>query len=240
MVTSVSSVISNAWYKSGFTPADVSVDGSSITIGLRELVRVMKSANLDGDTQPFETHTTIPMVAGQESYDIPGLNAITSLSYNDGNLRYSLQSVSADEYFSPSRLDNTSTLPYMYHAEKMRPEVKAGVQQAGGMRLYIYFIPNKAYTLNIVGKFSDSDITLNTDLEQTYDMWMIDYFELSLAKRICQYYSMSCPQSMLDDLATLEQQIKELSFQPKMKKKQFFGNGMTALDAQIYAFRWGG
>ena len=218
MVTTVSEVISNAWYKSGFQPADSAPGGAEINIGFRELKRAMAAQEVTNETRPFLTNATVQTIAGQESYLVPGLLSIESLSFNDGDIRYYLERVTEDEYFSFSRVDNIKSLPYKYYAKRTPPALVDGAHVESGTEIYLYFEPNKVYTLNIVGKYSDATITLNTDLELTYPLWMIDYFELLLAKRLCQYYAMQCPPTILDDLADLKQKIKELSISPELKR----------------------
>ncbi len=226
MTFSASKVVSDAWYKSGFVPSDASVDGSSMALGLDELKLLISGIDLDGGAQPFTVNTTVNLVGGQEDYDIEGLVEIISLSYTDGNIRYRLKPTSADAYESNPRIEDLSTFPDRYYARRIPPQTVNGVLQSNGMRISFYPVPNKSYVLNITGKFAQPEITMTTDLSALFPPWMIDYFILGTAMRICEYYDMDCPQRIVNRFNSLESKIKSLGFEAGERKK-FLSTGDT-------------
>ena len=97
------------------------------------------------------------------------------------------------EYFGTPRVDGLQALPFSYRYERT----------LGGCNLYMYFVPNQAYLINIWGKFGLSEVTLDQDLSLTYDLFYIEYLRFALAQYICCEYGQTFPD-------TCEMKLKQI------------------------------
>lgn len=199
----VSELITEAWYFTGMVPADSNTpDNGQLSDGLKQLNRILSGAARTGSTVPYVTHQQVNLVAGVEMVFIPNLVKISSITYQlTDNVRFSLKNDSRREYFNTSRVTDITSLPYQYHFERTK----------GGSNLYFYWLPDKAYPLDITGWYGLSDVALGDDLSTTYDDFYIEYLVLETARKLCVMYSMSFPAESRAELDSIKSDIKDLS-----------------------------
>jgi hypothetical protein len=102
-------------------------------------------------------------------------------------------------YFASGRVNDVQTLPFNWTFNR----------QLNGGNLYLYFIPDQAYPLNIMAKFGLQDVTLDEDMEDVYDRSYIEYLRYALAQYICSDYGIIFnPQSA----EILKQMISQLTY----------------------------
>src|SRR6185503_20230450 len=155
-----STLITRAYYLSGVVARLLqTVDSAQLSDGLYLLNAFLDFKSSDLRLIPYFQRTTFNTVGGQESYFIENLNYVDSLTFNIGDVRYSLNEMSRKEYFSTPRIDNVESLPFSYRTER----------ELGGTRIYLYFVPADIYTMKISGKYNLTEVTLNQDLSTTYD-----------------------------------------------------------------------
>lgn len=173
-----------AWKTSGIVAADSETPDSAQTAdGLYLLNELLSEMAIDGKSIPYRTHATESLVAGQEKYPIDNLASIDALTYNDGEVRFSLVRDGVKKYFNTPRVDNISSLPSHYYAER----------QNGGTDIYLYFQPSKNFTLNISGLYYLSSVTKATELDDAYDEFYQGYLRYKLAERMCELYNVPYP-----------------------------------------------
>ena len=180
MAYTAQTLITRSWYLSGIVARNLQVPtGDQITDGLMLLNALLDFKQIETDLIPYYTYNqTITCVPGQEVYFIPGCAQIESLTFYLHHVRYSMDYITQRNYFGSGRVEHIKTLPFNW----------TYVRELGGGNLYLYFLPDQAYPLNIFGKFFLTDVQLNTDLTTYYDTSYIEYFRYALAGYMCSEY----------------------------------------------------
>jgi hypothetical protein len=197
-----SELIVESWYLSGIVSRDLeTVGGSEIKDGLRLLQDLLDETSINGILIPYYTHAETTTVQGQEEYDIDGLIDLRELTFNIDNVRYSMRRDTQKRYFGDNRVDDVTSLPFHYFAER----------KLNGMRIYLYFIPDQAYTLKITGKYEFMPITFDSILDEQMDRYYVSYLRYSLAKRMCDWRGYPYDPQKDKTLSMLEYKVTEVS-----------------------------
>lgn len=192
-------LITRAFYLSQVTSRILqTVSDQQITDGLYLLNALLDFKGTDTRLIPYYTHYTFNSVAGQELYYIPGLLNVDTLTFNIGQVRYSMNEFTRAQYFAISRVDNIQSLPFCYRIERI----------LGGSNIYMYFVPSQVFDMVMMGKFGLPEVTLTTDLSTVYDLYYIEYLRYSLAEYICCEYGVSFPD---ESKAKLKEIVKKLT-----------------------------
>lgn len=180
-------LITRAWYLSGIVARNLqSVTGDQITDGLFLLNALLDWKAVEVDLIPYWTYYEFPAVTGQESYFIDNLYQVESLTFNNGVVRYATDFTGRRKYFGTSRVDNIETLPFNWTFNR----------EKGGGRIYLYFVPDAAYPVKVMGKFGLQNVTVDQDMQLTYDDSYIEYLRYALAQYMCSEYGITFnPQS---------------------------------------------
>ena len=180
MAYPASTLITRSWYLSGIVARNLQgVTGDQLNDGLILLNALLDFKQIETDLIPYWTYNQLLVTnPQQEVYFIQNCAEIQSLTFNYSDVRYSMQKLGAYEYFGSPRVNNIFTLPFNYHFDR----------QKGGGNLYLYFIPDNNYPLNLYGKFFLTDVSLNTDLTTIYDTSYIEYLRYGLANYMASEY----------------------------------------------------
>ena len=210
-------LITKAYYLSGVVARDVqTATGAQITDGLDLLNAWLDFKASDLRLIPYFALTTFNTVGGQELYFIPNLDYVDSLTFNIGDVRYSMIEMTRKEYFSTPRVDNVQSLPFSYRTERV----------LGGMNIYLYFVPADVYTIKIMGKYSLSEVTLDQDLTLTYDTYFIEFMRHGLADYICNDYGVTMPSSAMAKYIEIQKKMMDVSpADLSIQKRSYFGRG---------------
>lgn len=202
MAYSALTLITRSYYLSQIVARNLeTVTGDQITDGLFLLNALLTYKSTDIRLIPYFQRYTFNTVVGTEEYFVPNLLYIDSLTFNIGDVRFSLQESTRKEYFSSPRVDNIQSLPYTYRSERER----------GGMRIFLYFEPGSIYVMKLSGKFGLSEVALTTDLSLTYDNFYIEYLRYALAPEICEYYGATFPEQSKMKLEAMQKKLMEVS-----------------------------
>ena len=202
MAYTVTQLITSAYYLSGVVARELeTVTGAELSDGLRSLNALLSSRSNISRLIPYFTEYELDLVVGTEKYNIPNLVYPETVTFNLGDIRYSMSYRGRSDYFGRARIDNVTSLPFEWHFERVK----------GGADLYIYFKPSDTYTMKIWGKFSLSSVTLNQDLELTYDLFYIDYLRYKLAKRLCTEFGVNFPSQADEELQEIEKISVDIS-----------------------------
>jgi len=113
MAYSALTLITRAWYLSGIVARNLeTVSGDQITDGLFLLNVLLDFKASDIRLIPYFTRYAGTFVIGQEKYNIPGLFHIETMTFNLGDVRYPMQSMTRDNYFGLGRVNNINSLPF--------------------------------------------------------------------------------------------------------------------------------
>lgn len=223
MVYPASELITRAYFLSQVLARDLqTVSGSEMDDGLYLLNALLDVKFSDLQLIPYYQNYQLNTVQGTEKYFIPNLAEADTTTFNIGDVRFSMNELTRKEYFSTPRVDNLQALPFSYRYERT----------LGGCNLYLYFVPNQNYLVNIWGKFGLSDVTLNQDLSLTYDLFYIEYLRFALANYICLEYGQTFPEMSQKKLQEITKKLKSVSpADLSITKRSFFATN-TSYDWQ--------
>jgi hypothetical protein len=195
-------LITKAYYLSQVVSRDFQVtQGSEIQDGLDLLNDLLDIKESDLRLIPYWTRYEFPTVIGQESYFIPNLLAVDTITFNIGVVRYAMIDLKRRDYFGTARVDNINSLPFQYHVER----------GFGGATIYFYFFPAAAYDVKLSGKFGFSEVTLDTDLSLTYDRYYIEYLRYALAEYICCDFGQTFPDQCAAKYKEIRKKLMDIS-----------------------------
>jgi len=177
-------LINNAYYESGIVSRGFeTVSGQQATDGLQFLNDLIDDKTVDNGLIPYYTQYDFIAVIGQEKYYIPNLINIDTFVFYIDTVRYQTDNRGRREYFGTSRADDIQSLPGSWHLERC----------LGGANLFMYFLPDQAFPLEIWGQFRLAEVVINQDLSLTLDRFYINYLRYDLAVRLCAEYNYSVP-----------------------------------------------
>lgn len=202
MAYTVTDLITRAFYLSQVVSRELeTVSGQQLSDGLTWLNALLSLKSAYSRLIPYYNLYQFNAVIGQEEYFVPELIQAETLTFNIGPVRYSTQSQGRRAYQGSGRVDNITSLPFNWHAERA----------LGGSNIFLYFIPDTNYPIKIWGKFGFTDVVLNQDLLLLYDEYYIDYLRYRLAQRICSEYGIPLQPQAMEELAELESSMTDVS-----------------------------
>ena len=192
------------------------ISNDQLNQGLDRLNGLLASLTANMQLVPFWQQYNFSAITGQETYPIPGLIQIETLTFTLDTIRYSMRCLSREEYFGTSRANNIESLPNTYHMERYN----------GGANVSLYFLPDQQnYEMELWGKFMLTNVLANTDLTLPFEAFFIEYLKYSLASYICELYNVTFPPEHAARLRSYEQSIKNVSpLSLTMKKVSAFTN----------------
>lgn len=202
MSYSVRKLITKSWYLSGIVGRSLNtVSGEQINDGLDLLNELLAFKTANNRLIPYFKPYQFNAIIGHESYFIPNLISIETITFNLQTVRFPMSNQSRKPYFGSGRVDGITSLPYSWHLER----------EKGGAVLYMYFLPQDTYPIKIVGKFSLAQVVLTEDLSATLDLFYISYLRYALAGYMCEDYGLSTPPETQMKLNEYEAIITDIS-----------------------------
>jgi hypothetical protein len=219
MVYLTSQLITRAYFLSQVLARDLqTISGSEMDDGLYLLNALLDVKFSDLQLIPYYNNYQLTTVQGQEAYFIPNLAEADTTTFNIGSVRFSMNELTRKEYFGTPRVDGLQALPFSYRYERT----------LGGCNLYMYFVPNQDYLVNIWGKFGLSEVTLDQDISLTYDLFYIEYLRFALAEYICCEYGQTFPDNCALKLKQIVKKLKSVSpADLSITKRAFFATNTT-------------
>lgn len=179
-----SNLITDAYYLSGIVSRDFeTATGAQMSDGLRLLNNVLQDRTVDESTIPYTQKYTFNAVAGTSEYFIENLIDLEVFVFYIDSVRYQTRNQQRTDFFGSFRPTNIQSLPWNFHFER----------QLNGGTLYLYFVPDLAYPLEIWGTFRLSSVTEFQDLSLTLDQFYTNFLQFLLAERLCQFNSYKVP-----------------------------------------------
>lgn len=155
MPYTVLQLITNAYYISGVVSRDFqTVQGSQYQDGLQMLNEILTDKTVEDDMIPYYNRLSFPAIQAQSEYFIADLIELETLVFFIGNIRYEMKNLERRRFFGSARADNIQSLPFTYHVER----------KTGGATIFLYFVPNTLYPMEVWGQFGLSQVLLNQDL----------------------------------------------------------------------------
>lgn len=190
------------------------VSGSQQADGLDMLNDLLVEKSAKGKMIPYYTHSEIDTVPSQEKYFIPNLIDADVVTYNIGDIRYSMLIAKRKAYFGSPRADNITSIPASYHFERT----------LGGGNIYFYALPSEIFRVKITGKFALSKVAGSDELSDDLDDFYVAYLKYALAERIAQFFNIELSPGKSKTLYELERKVFEVSPPDlQIKKLSTFG-----------------
>lgn len=222
MALMTNQLISGSFYAAGVVSREFeTVSGQQISDGLIWLNDILTEKAVDQKMVPYESTYTFNAVTGQESYTIPDLIQINTITFTKEQVRYSLRNPKRNRYFGAPRVNDLNSLPFSWYFER----------GFGGGTLFIYFEPDQDYPFEIHGVFRLASVALGQDLSLSIDQFYTTYLRYALADRICAEYNFSTPPNVMRQLSKYESFIgkKSRKIDLRMEKMSTLhtGNGLN-------------
>lgn len=217
MAYSALQLITRSYYLSQIVARELqTVSAAQLTDGLYLLNAILDFKSTDTRHIPYYRLYEFDAVINQEEYFVPGLLNVDTLTFNIGQVRYSMNELTRTQYFGLSRVDGIQGLPFCYRIER----------ELGGSRIYMYFVPDSVYEMKLHGKFALSDVILSTDMSLVYDTYYLEYLRYALAEYICCEYGSTFPDESKSKYKELQKKIIAVSPPDlSLQNENYFGGG---------------
>lgn len=226
MAYTARTLITRAYYLSQIVARGLqTVSGEQISDGLFLLNALLSFKGSDIRLIPYFRRYEFDTVAGTEEYFIEDLLYVDSLTFNLNTVRFSLIETTRREYFASPRVDNIQSLPNQYRVER----------EKDGSRIYLYFVPSQVFTMKLSGKFGLTEVTLDEDLQDTYDNFYIEYLRYALAEYICSDFGVTFPDESKAKYMEIQKKLMEVSPADLSLEKKSYFSGAPAMDWQMIA-----
>lgn len=226
MTVLASEIITRSYYLANVCAADLETPSASqMTTGLMLLNEILNLKRSDLQLIPYYTNQfEFTCVVGQEDYTISNLLLLEVMNFNFQTVRYPMKEMSRDEYFGLPRANNIRSLPISYYSQPVK----------GGSQIFLYFLPDQEYVMQLSGKFALLDVTEDTDLSLTYDGDYIAYLKYELAQFICNENCINLPIQTTAKLEEIKQKFIYKSVPDlKIQKSSTFDRGSNLTWAQL-------
>ena len=210
-----SQLISRAWNLAAIVAREFEkVSGDQGTDGLWLLNEVLAEKSYDLKLIPYWGRIEFNLVQGQERYYIPNLFQVETFTFNIGTVRFPTFNAGRKQYFGDGRVDNIQALPFEWHLER----------ELDGCYFYVYYLPQQQFTAKITGKFALTNVELQTNLSQLYDLFYIRYLRYLLAEQMDLEYDIEFAADKKAKLKQIEQKLLYVSPPDLQMKKLSFMN----------------
>jgi len=186
-----STLVANAYYIANIVSREFeTVTGQQASDGLATLNDLLADKTVNNSMIPYTDKYTFNAVTGQEAYPIPGLIYADTFTFFINSIRYQTRNQQRQDFFGSFRATDIQSLPFNWHAER----------DLGGSTIYLYFLPDEAFPMEIWGQFALSQVTEFQDLELTLDRFYINFLKYELAVRLCKEYGYVVPPAVNEQL----------------------------------------
>lgn len=211
-------LISDAYYTSNIVSRDFETPtGGQISDGLRFLNELITDKDIDSSLVPYSQKHTFNCTIGVAEYFIENLIYAETLTFFIDGTRYQTRNQQRQDFFGTFRQVNINSLPFNWHTER----------ELDGSRLFLYFVPSQAFPIEIWGQFRLSEVTLDQDLNLTYEKFYTNFLKYELAVRLCKEYGYNAPPLVMEQLQNYYQIINARSntYDLKMNKVSTLSGG---------------
>lgn len=194
MVYTVTDLVTKSYYLSGVVSRELeTVSGTQYDDGLSLLNDILGDKRVQTGMIPYFLPLDFIANVGQEIYFFPGLIDATTITFFLGEVRYYMTKIDRDNWFGNSKALNIESLPGYFHVERCFNTDPLIGPIGDGAKVYLYFIPNQNYPMQIWGKFNMPFVTLGQDLDLSLSRFFINYLKYALTERICDEYNYDVP-----------------------------------------------
>lgn len=212
MAYTTNELIVNSYYESGIVSRDFETPtGNQITAGLSFLNDLLADKTPDSALIPYTDRYSFNAISGTDEYFIPNLIGVETFTFFINSLRYETRNQQRKEFMGSFRPVDVESLPFFWHVER----------RLNGANLFLYFVPDQNYPLEIWGQFRLASVTQFQDLELTLDRFYINLLRYELATRLCKEYKFSVPPDVEEQLQRYYQTIGSKSNTIDLRNQRF-------------------
>lgn len=216
-------LINRAWILSGIVARDLEpVSGSQGADGLFLLNALLSQQNITSKFVPYNDEQTFTAVIGQETYEIPNLITLYTLTFTKDGVRYPMQPMQRKRYFGTGRANNVNSLMYQYFFQRIN----------GKGQIFMYFKPSEAFTVTMNGKFALLNVTVDEELNDTFDEFYQLYLMYELANFMAGWYNQLVPQVVQDKILEIRKELPDLN---PLDLEPYNVSSLGAIDSISYA-----
>ncbi len=192
-------LITDSYYLSQVLSEELeTISGYESTRGLTLLNDFLAVKTSDSRMIPYTTVYDMDLETGEELYYIPNLVKVDSFTFFINTVRFASQELTQNQYFASPRVNDIVSLPFSWNQQRV----------LDGTNIRVYFSPQADYTVQIVGKFSLTEIpTLQFDFSAIYERFYIVYIKYGLAIYICNFYNQSVSPDLMREYKSLEARV---------------------------------
>jgi hypothetical protein len=193
-------LITQAYYLAGIIWIDGEIPtGQQIDTGLNMLNGIISETAMDAILILYFTQQNFTAIVGQETYVIPNLIELSTLTFSQQDVRYQMSRQSINQYNGISRVNNLNSLPTHYYVQR----------QLNASKIFVYPFPNLPYEFQITGKFMNSQVTLDEVIDNVYDGFYCKWLQYRLAYELCQLYEKEMNTNTKTELDNLERRLNK-------------------------------
>lgn len=177
-------LITNAYYISNIVSRDFETPSASqVNDGLNILNDIIADKTINSSLIPYSDNLELNASAGVDNYFIENLIYIETFTFFIDGTRFQTRNQQRKDFFGSFRQVNIESLPFNWHTER----------ELGGSRLFLYFVPDVNYPMEIWGSFRLSQVSLFQDLSLSMDRFYINFLKFELAVRLCKEFGYNIP-----------------------------------------------
>ena len=201
-----STLIERSWYLSGIVSRYLQTPtGPQMADGLYMLNALLDYKQIETDLIPYYQYILMPAVPNQETYFLPFVAEIETMTFNLDVVRYPMDYVTRSNYFGSARVDNIDTLPFSYNYNRA----------LGGGNLSLYFLPSENFPLKMMVKIFLVDVTFTTDMTNVSESVTLPY---TFINNSVQGYDTSYIEYLRYELASYMTSELGVEFNPRSQK----------------------
>lgn len=157
--------------------------GSQLSTGVMVLNQLLADKTANNSMIPYTEKYELTASPGVSEYFIPNMIYADTFTFYINDVRYQTNNQQRQDYFGSFRATNIQSLPFNWHTERT----------LNGVNLFLYFVPDQAYPLEIWGQFALASVTQFQDLSLTLDAFYTNFLKYELSIRLCIEYGYNVP-----------------------------------------------
>lgn len=224
-------IIKNAYICAGINSAEINdEDPGQIVRGLNALSLVLAEKNFKTCELPYFDTIEVNAVQGQSDYFLQNMYTLETMTFNIGDVRYSMKSSTRRIFKGETRQENVKSLPTEFYYERTN----------GGLTVSLYFLPVDSYLLKFNGLKGFGNYTLDDELTNYVDLGYQSFIIYQLAIKLCIIFIRPVPQQLMEELRKMEKSMSfvnppDMTFRYISSVKKRRGGANTAFANPFYS-----
>ena len=188
-------LIKQAFYCSGINSPDLNdMEHAQLMNGFFQLQLLLAEKKFKTYELPYYETVEIDAVSGQQDYFLENMYTLDCMTFNIGNIRFSMSPTTRRQFKGEARAENISSLPSEFYYERVN----------GGLKVSLYFLPNSNYPLKFTGLKGFGNYIIDDELNDYVDLGYQSFILYELARKLCVFYVKGLPPSLKEEIDKLK------------------------------------